>query len=234
VSEWRVLTWNVQGSHGLDIALIRAHIVAERADVVLIQEIHRRQAKRLATALQMDHKWARKHTPFPGWSEGMAIFARRPISEHFVEVVTSAPPWSWRRRIIIGATVANDASSTLRILNVHLSPHDAAERRAAELRRIAELDETHGWDVIAGDFNAELMTSPALSDHDDVAPHGPPTCWTSGPRSGRAPSQRLDGVFATPRWLGSELSTPSTDLDRWARVSDHLPVSVTIRERTPR
>jgi endonuclease/exonuclease/phosphatase family metal-dependent hydrolase len=231
VNEWRVLTWNVQGGHGLDLGFIGAHITAQRPDVVAIQEIQRRQARRLGDVIDMAHRWARKHTPCPGFSEGMAIYATGPIKEFTAEVVTPAAPWSWRRRIVVRAVITNPATmQTLRLLNVHLSPHDAADRRAEELACVSRMDATQSIDVIAGDFNSDLTTAaPNLARHRDTTPNGPPTCWAPGPRIGRLPVQRLDGVFAADGWSTVASHTPTTDLDRWAAASDHLPVAVTLR-----
>lgn len=236
MNEWRVLTWNVQGADGLDIDFVRAHIFAQRADIVVIQEIHHRQAKRLGLSLAMAHRWARKHMPFPGLSEGLAIYARHPITDFAVQIVTAAAPWSWRRRILVRATIAPASGAVpLRVMNVHLSPHGAAHRRALELTQINQIDEVHPVDVIAGDFNEALtITSPMFVRHRDTGPNGPPTCWPPGARRGRAPTQRLDGVFMADGWTAHASHTPTADFDRWAAVSDHLPVAVTIRrEPTP-
>jgi endonuclease/exonuclease/phosphatase family metal-dependent hydrolase len=225
------MTWNVQGGHGLDVGFVGARVLSEHADVVLIQEIQRRQARRLATIVGMHHRWARKHLPFPRFSEGMAIFAKAPIGRFTAEVITPAAWWSWRRRIVLRATIAHSSSaSTLRVFNVHLSPHNATGRRAIELAELARLDSNDPADVIAGDFNAEIaIASPSLVRHRDITANGLPTCWGPGPRIGRRPTQRLDGVFAAHHWTAHDSRTPSTELDQWARASDHLPVAVTLR-----
>ena len=233
MDEWRILTWNVQGSRGFDLDFIRTHIVERGATIVVVQEIQRRQAQRLADVLRMEHQWARKHTPLPRFSEGLAIFARDPISSWSVEVITSAAPWSWRRRIVVGATVTSADGVPIRFLNVHLSAHAAADRRARELATVAAMNARARLDVIAGDFNADLNTMPnaAGPGHHDASPAGPPTCWAPGPRVGRPPATRLDGIFVNEPWVYGPASTPTTDLDRWAKVSDHLPVDVNVSRR---
>ena len=45
----RVLTWNVQGSDGLDVDAVAQHIRGQSLDVVALQEVQRRQAARLAS-----------------------------------------------------------------------------------------------------------------------------------------------------------------------------------------
>lgn len=233
MDEWRILTWNVQGGHRFDRKFIRAHIVERGATIVMVQEIQRRQARRLADVLHMDHRWARKHTPFPGFTEGMAILAPDPISSLTVDVVTSASPWSWRRRIVVGATITPPDGKSIRILNVHLSSHDASDRRVGELAAIANVNGRNHLDVIGGDFNTDLNASPtaAAFDHRDASPLGSPTCWAPGPRAGHGPVTRLDSIFVDEPWVIGTANTPTTELDRWAKVSDHLPVDVAISRR---
>ena len=233
MDEWRILTWNVQGGHGFDREFIRAHIVERAATIVMVQEIQQRQTRHLADALHMDHRWARKHTPFPGFSEGLAILARDPISLLAIDVVTSAAPWRSRRRIVVGATATAPEGNSIRILNVHLSAHDASDRRARELATIANVNGRDQLDVIGGDFNTDLNASPtaAAFDHRDASPLGPPTSWAPGSRVGHAPITRLDSIFVDEAWVIGTSNTPTTELEHWAKVSDHLPVDVAITRR---
>lgn len=239
VEEWRITTWNLQGSRGLDRGFVCAHINDVGPDVLALQEVTRRQARALSAALGTTYVWARKHTPFPGMSEGMAILTPHTISASATEVLTAAAPWSWRRRVFIRAHI-NRGEHHLGVLNVHLSPHNADEARERELARIAVVaastsgTEPEGRvDVVVGDFNDEVSSSTAIflrgGPADDVGADGPPTCWTSGNRQGRPPTNRLDGAIALGAVVGSRASTPTVDLDRWAKVSDHLPVTIDVR-----
>ncbi len=57
-----VLTWNLQGSRGVDTGAVADVIMRVDADVVMLQEIQRGQASRLAAAVGMPgHRWAFKH-----------------------------------------------------------------------------------------------------------------------------------------------------------------------------
>lgn len=236
MQEWRVTTWNLQGSHGLDRRFVGEHITRERPDVFVIQEIMRRQARSLAADLGMRHVWARKHTPIPGRSEGLAILTPHAIGSWQSAMLTEALPWSWRRRILLRAQITRGADR-LGVINVHLSPHGAADRRAREFARIdAELDGGRacpGIDLIVGDFNddpsvAAAALDPSFGAH-DIGADGPATCWSPGDRTGRPPTFRVDGAIGVGQVAGVRASTPSTDLDRWAKVSDHLPVTVEAR-----
>ena len=233
MQDWRVTTWNLQGSHGLDRSFVAEHISGARPDVLVVQEILRRQARLLADDLAMRHVWARKHTPLPGRSEGLAILTPHVIGSSGSGVLTSAPPWSWRRRIHLRAEIRR-GSDRLHVLNVHLSPHDASEQRVREVARIeAMVDRSVGRlaiDLIAGDFNDDPSVVAAAIDRRlnplDIGMGGPPTSMAPGPRTGRRPSFRADGAIAVGRLFGGRSSTPVTDLDRWAAVSDHLPVTI--------
>ncbi len=236
MQEWRVTTWNLQGSHGLDRRFVVEHIRKERPDVFVIQEIMRRQARFLADDLAMRCVWARKHTPLPGRSEGLAILTPHAVAWWGSAVATAAPPWSWRRRILLRAHIVR-GTDRLGVLNVHLSPHDAAERRKREFARInAELAggaDRPRIDLIAGDFNDDPSVAAAAFDQSfgahDIGAGAPATCWSPGARTGRPPTYRVDGAIGVGRIVGVQVSTPLTDLDRWARVSDHLPVTVEAR-----
>lgn len=240
MERWRVTTWNLQGSHGLDIDFVREFVRREQPDIVAVQEVTRRQARRLEPALGMRHVWARKHTPLPGCSEGMAIFTPHVIASWSSSVLTSASPWSWKRRIVIRAQILRGADG-FGVLNVHLSPHDAGQRRSKELEKVSSLISHHGnngLDVLAGDFNDDVgqaiaMLDPALRAS-DADSSGPATCWPPGRRLGRLPTRRMDGVIllGTGEATSSiSASTPTTELDRWSKVSDHLPVTVDVVRR---
>ena len=238
MQEWRVTTWNLQGSHGLDRRFVVEQIRRERPDVFVIQEIMRRQARSLADDLAMEHVWARKHTPFPGRSEGMAILTTHAIGSWNSAVLTAAPPWSWRRRIFLRAQIIR-GTDRLGVLNIHLSPHDAGELRNGEFARIeAELrrgSHREAIDLIVGDFNDDPSVAAAAFDHSfgahDMGADGSATCWSPGNRIGRPPAYRVDGAIGVGLIVGVRASTPATDLDRWARVSDHLPVTVDAQHR---
>lgn len=226
----RITTWNIQGSRGTNLDFICAHITEQRSDIFVVQEATSRQATRLANRLGMQHVWARKHTAFPFFSEGLAVLTTNRIVTCTLDVVTAAPLWSWRRRVILRTHIEWPNGARLDLVNVHLSPHDAAERRAIELTHVASL----GVDVVVGDFNAEIDTvGQTLHPLTDTAPGGTPTCWTAGSREGRGPTQRLDGILVAPTLRASNPHTPREDLDRWARVSDHLPVTVTVEWNSP-
>ena len=80
-------------------------------------------------------RWAFKHWPIVTPAEGMAVLSPHRITAATAFAVQHWFPWSWRRRIAIEATVLVDARP-VRVLNVHLSPHEAHEQRLEEVARI--------------------------------------------------------------------------------------------------
>lgn len=221
---WRITTWNLQGAFGVDCTFVSEHIRVQKSSVFVVQEVTARQAKRLAEVLRMQHIWARKHTPFPFRSEGLAILTSHRLLSTDTQVITNAMPWSWRRRILLRARISDGLDRSVDVVNVHLSAHSATKRRTVELAHVLLLQP----DVIAGDFNSDLtVLATELPNYFDSSPNGGPTCWTAGPRHQRPPTQRLDGIVVS-NLEASDSYTPSADLDRWSEISDHLPVTVSV------
>ena len=231
-----VVTWNVQGSAGLDVAGI-ADVVARAApDVVVFQEIGWWQSRRLSRRLRMNRRWAFKHFRWPG-PEGLAVLTphRFVTSGHFV---LRQERWSdWRRRIALSAEIGRD-DERIHVINVHLSPHDDGAARRTEAGVV--LDAARRLPrppFIAGDFN-DVPGRPGPADLaaagwidawtlDRLVAVDGATNWTAGKRHGRPPTQRLDYVFVPPGWRVVDATVLATaDRHDWfAERSDHLPLS---------
>lgn len=227
-----VVSWNVQGGRGLHVALAADALSAFAPDVVLLQEIQRRQLGALRVALSaIDARWRFKHWPVRIPSEGLGLLARHPVDDARVQVLAHGWRfWDWRRRIAVHASLRLGARS-VRVSNVHLGAgvaHDERDRQGH-----AVLDGAYAAAVIGGDFNAEpesrelaTFTRAGWVDAEHRArPDGvprPSTNWASGPRT-TPPTQRLDYVLV-------RTSTPVIDAfvpdewTQWAVLSDHLPV----------
>ena len=224
---WCVLTWNVHGSALPDIASLATAVRNESPDVVVLQEIRRRQADALATALQMKYSWVVKHYPYTKlmwWrAEGMAIMTRHLLDAvGHTEVSDDQPMRSWRRRIAQWGLVGRSDRSMLMIYNLHLSPHDDADARRAEAARASELVASIGDDpppVVAGDFND--AGDPSIIEILPGVEHVVPSM--SNPSV--APTQLLDHVLLPETATDVTVAVPSGGAD-WAAISDHLPVTV--------
>jgi endonuclease/exonuclease/phosphatase family metal-dependent hydrolase len=244
-----VATWNLQGSAGVKVDEVvgRLRELASPAepDVVVLQEVQRTQARRLARALgARAHRWTFKHWPIVRAAEGLAVLSRHELVRTRTVTLQRAVPWSWRRRVALLAEVAAPGGSVV-VADVHLSPHDLALLRGVEVERLvgALADFGAGRDaLVVGDFNdLPSGTAPAAlraSGWRDVwaEAHGAEspgaTNWTAGPRAGRAPSQRLDYVMVPAGWCVEwvVVGGPSSGTwDAWAALSDHLPVVAHLR-----
>ncbi|HSL75202.1 MAG TPA: endonuclease/exonuclease/phosphatase family protein [Ilumatobacteraceae bacterium] len=227
---WTVMTWNVHGSHEPDPHALATAIQAEAPDVVVVQEIRRRQADAVASALSMRYSWALKHAPYtrllPSRYEGMAIMTPHAIgAAAHSEISDDVGMRSWRRRIAQWALIGRPDRSLMTVVNLHLSPHDDAEARRREAQRVGEIVERIGDEqptVVAGDFND--ADDPTIVDllpgveHVEPAPTNPAA----------APTQVLDHVLLPPAARDVAVTVPAGG-DDWAAISDHLPVTVRFR-----
>lgn len=224
------MTWNVHGSEGPDVDAVAAAIRVEAPDVVVLQEIRERQAEALATALGMRFSWALKHSPYtrlmPWRSEGMAIMTPHALgAPGHTEISDGQPMRSWRRRIAQWALVGRPDRSLAMIVNLHLSPHDDADSRRSEARRVGEIVTAIGDEqpvIVAGDFNDAddptiIGILPGL-EHLVPAPTNP----------AERPTQLLDHVLLPVDTTEVSVTVPAGGAE-WAAISDHLPVTVRYR-----
>jgi len=241
----RVMTWNLQGSHGVDIAAVAAVVRAAAPDVLALQEVQRRQVERLAGALAMPSRcWVLKHWPVVHRAEGLAVLTPHPLVEARRFVLRRSWIWGWRRRVGVDVTVRTGAGP-VRVIDVHLSPHDHGAHRLREVRiLLAHAGRSPVPPVVVGDLN-ELPGGGALGAlatagwrdawaavHDDDGA----TNWTGGRRGGRPPTQRIDYVLVP---AGADVGSavvirgPHGDgvdhIDAMAELSDHLPLVVELR-----
>lgn len=238
-----LMTWNLQGSRGVDYSAVADAVRSQAADVVLLQEVQRRQAETLAGVLGWSVEWAEKHSPLLLPAEGLAVLASSGIAQSSVVVLRGGSRTSWRRRIAVIARLAIRGLPCV-VANVHLSPGEEDLERLDEVDRLVRFVHADPWQgseepIIAGDFNAqppspvsERLKSDGWLDAWEVAPRPPghgdgATNWTPGSRRGRPPTQRLDIVFVPSAYSVIAAEVPE-QYELWADVSDHLPLRVTI------
>ncbi|MGZ4677469.1 MAG: endonuclease/exonuclease/phosphatase family protein [Acidimicrobiia bacterium] len=225
-----VVTWNAQGSNQPDLIAAAAALRALDPDVVLLQEVQRRQLATLAAAMGCEHRWRFKHWGLTLPAEGLGILARGPIEHVGVRALAHRFAfWTWRRRIAVVA-VTTVAGRRLAVVDVHLGAGVTHDERVRQVRALI------AWArdpvVIAGDLNAsprsaelDVLAAAGWRDaerrtHPDTSP--PPTNWPPGART-VPPSQRLDYVLVRDATRVEEAFVPD-DWARWARLSDHVPV----------
>ena len=246
------MTWNLKGSDAPDVAAVADHLADTGADLVVLQEVQRRQARAIARRLgAASSRWGFKHWPVRTWAEGMAVIGvTRPARVRTRALSFRFRLWSWQRRIYQRATV--DLAPTpgvpavhppLTLVNVHLSPYDRAAMRTAEVGIVATVIGTApGPIVLAGDLNDDpgadffaRLTAAGLRDAwDDAASPGtrPATNWR-GWRKGttKDPKRRLDYVLVSGgvRVVRVDIPRPGDEgFGRFAGLSDHLPVAATL------
>jgi endonuclease/exonuclease/phosphatase family metal-dependent hydrolase len=225
---WTIVTWNLRGAARPDLATVAGHLRDRQADVVVLQEVRRGQAARIAEQLSMRHAWALKHHPFTRWlpqlAEGLAI-----LTPHALDATGSASLTpgvrrsSHRHRIVQWGLVQRPDHSGYRVYHVHLSARAASAARLDEAARVRALVEQHGGApaIIAGDLNDhdEPAVVARLGGIDAIGDPPEPT----NPAS--APTQRLDHVLVPADGRVDAVDVPGGG-PAWAALSDHLPVTV--------
>ena len=192
-----VVTWNLQGSKGVDTAAVARAVRSLDADVLLLQEIQRRQADALAKELGWSVRWAEKHSaPFIA-AEGLAILAPGGIEQSAVLELRGGPRRSWRRRIALIAAVSIGGTPFV-FADVHLSPGDDDRQRDEEIDRLLRFLQSEPWAgrpaaTIGGDFNAPSSRSILRTvEHQRLAGR-----LAGGAGSGRGRVDQLDTGPAT-------------------------------------
>lgn len=256
MDELTLMTWNLQGSTGVDLDLVVGTIGSADADVVVVQEIQRRQCRRLARRLGWSARWCFKHWPIVSRPEGMAVLTPHQLGHVSPFVVQHAAWWSWRRRVALDATVLV-GPRPWRVMNIHLSPHGVTDRRTREVERVLERAQLVA-PLIAGDLNERpggavgrdlrragwrdaWATVHSGAGGDPAHPSDGPltvdpgaTNWTAGDRTGRPPTQRLDVVFVPADWMVDRADVIDRPLAALAAGSDHLPLVVRVSRGEPR
>lgn len=231
MTTWRVLTWNIQGSHQTNLDVVAEVITGYAPDVVALQEVRRPQARGLARRLGWRVVWTRKHYPYSPlvwWrAEGLALLTPHAVSELIcVSISPGVSTWTYLQRVAMAATVtrsgdeAVSSPEVLRIVNTHLASHDADER-IAQARRVVQLVGDRIPAVVGGDFNSvdELEVIREFRVIGLVDPGGDYT------NPSIAPVQRLDYILIPESATMTAQLTPDGG-ERWNDLSDHLPVLV--------
>ena len=225
------MTWNVHGSSRPSARGLARVIAEQQPDVVALQEVRWHQAALLSRSLGMRRVWVLKHFPYsplvPWAAEGMAILTPHQLVRPGARTVSrGATVLTYRRRLAQWATIVRghpaDGEEVL-LFNVHLSPGELAEQRRSEASNVdaAARRLTGALPlVIAGDLNdaddpSIIATLPGVEAE-------APAFTNPADR----PSQTLDHVLVPTGAAVQRTHVPAGGR-AWARLSDHLPVTVT-------
>ena len=229
----RLTTWNVQGRAGPDVGALAHELRSLGSHAVVLQEVQRGQARRLAAELGWGLAWRWKHWPVVVRAEGLAVLGPAVTSVRTQVLAHRWRFWSSRRRIAVAARVTT-ADGFLAVVDVHLGSGVDDEERARQAALAVDLD----GDVVAGDLNTApgspvLGTFEAAGFRDAWAGTGEGPGRTNWGRSLRhqPPTRRLDYVLVGPRWrvVDARVATHgSPGFEAFGALSDHLPVTVAL------
>lgn len=223
-ARWRLLTWNIHGSALPNLEQVAEVVEGYGPDVLLLQEVQRRQARRLAKRLGWRATWARKHhpyTPFVWWrTEGIAVLTALPTS-HVMRAPIShgASTWTHRHRVVVAVTVTRGGTA-LRVYNTHLGT--TTDERIGQARRLAEivLHDDAPLRVVGGDLNTHQHD--LLEVVREFHPAGLRDMGGGCTSPVEAPRNRLDLVLLPEGATVVDTHVPEGG-EEWARISDHLP-----------
>ena len=245
----RLMTWNVQGSAGPDVAALAEAIRSFGPDIVAIQEIQSGQARQLARLLRFRRRWARKHFPygvFLWWrAEGLAVLSPHGLEGRRRFVLSpGVHSWTYRRRIALAVTVRLP-TGRVRVFNAHLASDGSVAGRvdqatilsghiAQERQRAAVASESFEA-VVLGDLNAheepDVLAPLVAAGFIDAWPAARSRSGDGLTAPAARPTGRIDYVLVGDLSGGPEIDieieVPPTAAS-WTSLSDHLPVIATL------
>ncbi|MEY2400178.1 MAG: hypothetical protein QOJ08_289 [Ilumatobacteraceae bacterium] len=224
MTTWRVLTWNILGSHHPNLDVVSEVIKSYAPDFVALQEVQQRQARGLARRLGWRVVWTRKHYPYSPllwWrAEGLAIMTPHAVGELVsASISPGVSTWIYLHRVAMAATVTRGAD-VLRVVNTHLASHDADER-IAQARRVVALVGNRRPAIVTGDFNS-VDEAEVLREFGVIGLVDPGGDYSN---PSIAPVQRIDYILIPDSAVVTVRLTPDGG-ERWNDLSDHLPVVV--------
>jgi endonuclease/exonuclease/phosphatase family metal-dependent hydrolase len=218
---WRdtllVVSFNVENSQEVDsaLAVLLDEPGAERADIVLLQEVDEHAARRVAEELSMGFVYYpaifRKATQR---NFGNAVLSRWPLRDDEKLVLPHLAIFGRTQRIATAVTV-QVGSTPIRVYSVHLAtPINLALReRADQFRAVLRDADRYPRVIIGGDMNSGAMGSLAVE-------RGFSWPTKEGPRT--VLFGRWDHIFLRGLVPPDTLASGTVLMNR--RASDHRPV----------
>ncbi len=217
-----IVTFNM---HYGDVKRVARALLAEDADIVVLQEIGPREARALHPLLQA--RYPHSHACVLERRCDAAIFAKRPW------VAAGYEPWSRDGPEVIWVEFDDRGLGRIRVVGVHLSLPFRPEHQVRQIERLAALRAAHkGPLIIAGDLNMTPWSYrlQRFLARADMRRHA--TFLRSWPTDGQFrlpfPAFLIDHVLTTP-----DIKTVSIRIGP-NLGSDHLPVVAVLRLPSPR
>jgi endonuclease/exonuclease/phosphatase family metal-dependent hydrolase len=231
----RVLTWNVHGGAAahdtFHLRAVAAVIRESGADVVLLQEVHRRtgaaggadQFAQLVDLTGMNGCFGQSLELAPGGAYGNAILSRAPLRS----ARTARLPGGGEPRTILRCESEWD-SMDVPLATTHLAAWDFANRRqrGVQVSRIAArlAADANPFTILGGDFNA-AQSAPEMLPLRERSPVRPAA--QSRLVTYRGIARSYDHVFAGSGWSADGVAIVREG------PSDHWPVQATLRRVAP-
>jgi endonuclease/exonuclease/phosphatase family metal-dependent hydrolase len=236
MGELRVMTWNIKGSATPRLDAISDLVRTHDPDVLVLQEVRRYQAGRIAGLLGWSRPvWVLKHNAWwPLWwmAEGMAVAASTPVAPFDPVLLTpGVSRRSHRRRLLVPVELAVDGRPVL-LFDVHLSSGpELRPTRLAQAMQLVGLPPAEVPVVVAGDLNDD-PDSPVIAALLDA---GFVDAWAEagGGRPGdtipaNEPRRRIDYVLARGLEV-LDAYVPDDVGPAMSGLSDHRPVVASLR-----
>jgi endonuclease/exonuclease/phosphatase family metal-dependent hydrolase len=233
----RVLCWNIQYAIEVDQALqeIRADSNLAAADIILLQEMDPKGARRMAQELGMNHVYAaasvspQSHNLF-----GNAVLSRWPIVEDRVLTLPHETLMTGHRRIAVSVDI-DLAGLPIRAISIHTATMIMDQQKRVEQAKAAR-DSLGGFEgpvVIGGDFNTVSeyegtllrQSMRRLRLRQVRLPEGPTIANKYKKVPGTEPV--LDHLFY------KEFEAGSRGVARETKASDHYPIWVVLAVPDP-
>lgn len=153
----RILCWNIQYAIEVDLALqeIKADSNMAAADIILLQEMDPKGARRMAEELGMHHVYAAASvSPQSKNLFGNAVLSKWPIVDDQVLTLPHETLLTGHRRIAVAADI-DLAGLPIRAISIHTATMIMDQRKRVEQAEAAR-DSLGGFDgpvIIGGDFN---------------------------------------------------------------------------------
>ena len=225
----RVISWNLHGA------------AKPRLDAVVLQEVHRNQARRIAGLLGWPRPaWALKHNAYwPVWwrGEGLGVLSRHRLA--VLPSVVLTPEYNrrtYRRRILLPVEVVLEADQRVLAIDGHLSSDDQDEDlRTREAHQLLGVLPPTLPTLVAADLNtdpdgAAITTLLDAGFVDSWAAAGTGHGFTI---PANAPRRRIDYVMVRGPIRVREAKVIDDLGAAMAGLSDHRPVLAELEIEAP-